>query len=120
MLYRRWSQARINEPFILLCLGVYVLLVHKENHILQAIRLPTLSLIKMLLYIRTEDYVYCCFVHAMACMYFRERNLILRALRLFLYTTIQKYNRTESIPGKYIVAFQAGPSTDNIHYGHKQ
>ena len=56
----------------------------------------------------------------MACMYFRERNLILRALRLFLYTTIQKYNRAESIPGKYIVAFEVGPSTDNIHYGHKQ
>ena len=53
-------------------------------------------------------------------MYFLKRNLILQALRLFLYTTIQKYNRTESIPGKYIVAFEVGPSTDNIHYGHKQ
>lgn len=74
MLYRRWSQARINEPFILLSLGVYVLLVHKENHILQAIRLPTLFLIKMLLYNRTENYVYCYFVQWHVCTFVRETS----------------------------------------------
>ena len=72
MLYRSWSQARINEPFILLCLGVYVLLVHKENHILR--QSDSLCLIKMLLFIRTENYVYFYFVQWHVCTFVRETS----------------------------------------------
>jgi hypothetical protein len=72
MLYRCWSQARINEPFILLYLGGYVLLIRKENRIYG--QSDSLCLIKMLLYIRTENYVYFFFVQWHVCTFVRETS----------------------------------------------
>ena len=73
MLYRCWSQARINEPFILLCLGGYTYFQYTKKTAFYG-QSDSLCLIKMLLYIRTENYVYFFFVQWHVCTFVRETS----------------------------------------------